>query len=117
MEVMFGLSTVEKRVELCVKRKIYVVSSGTKALFRKKHKLLIMLLSFPPRACRLLSEASSSSSELSDARSEAATLVELLEDRQAALTGTLDSQFAEMRASVWQSEDSLQASVQVGAWG
>jgi len=64
------------------------------------------------RACRLLSEASSSSSELSDARSEAATLVELLEGRQVALTGTLDSQFAEMRASVWQSEDSLQASVQ-----
>jgi MoxR-like ATPase len=60
------------------------------------------------------SSSSSSSSELSDAKSEATTLVELLEGRQAALTATLESQFAEMRASVWQSEDSLQAAVQVG---
>jgi MoxR-like ATPase len=66
------------------------------------------------RACRLL-EASPSAADAAEAAAEAATLVELLEGRQAALAAALDGQFPELRATVWQSEASVQAAVQVRA--
>ena len=50
--------------------------------------------------------------ELEEARSEAATLVEILESRQAGLVTTLEGNFPELRATVWQSESSVQAAVQ-----
>jgi hypothetical protein len=40
-------------------------------------------------------------------------LVELLQSRQAALAATLEGAFPELRATVWQSEASVQAAVQV----
>lgn len=44
--------------------------------------------------------------------------MELLEGRQAALAATLEGAFPELRATVWQSEASVQAAVQVrGAAG
>lgn len=70
----------------------------------------------PCRACRVL-EQSPDSTEASDALSECVTLVELLEGRQAALTATLEGQFPELRATVWQSEASVQAAVQVREQG
>ena len=45
-------------------------------------------------------------------RGEAAQLVELLSLRQAGLAATLDGAFPELRASIWQSQDSVQAAVQ-----
>ncbi|KAI8473622.1 MAG: AAA domain-containing protein [Monoraphidium minutum] len=63
------------------------------------------------RACRLL-ESTPSAADAAEAAAEAATLVELLEARQAALAAALDGQFPELRATVWQSEASVQAAVQ-----
>lgn len=60
---------------------------------------------------------SSSSSEAAELAGECATLVELLEARQAALAATLDGAFPELRATVWQSEASVQAAVQVRCRG
>ncbi|GBF89830.1 hypothetical protein Rsub_02534 [Raphidocelis subcapitata] len=63
------------------------------------------------RACRLL-ETPPSAADAAEAAAEAATLVELLEARQAELAATLEGQFPELRATVWQSEASVQAAVQ-----
>eukprot|EP00878_Enallax_costatus_P007732 GHUV01008093.1.p1 GENE.GHUV01008093.1~~GHUV01008093.1.p1 ORF type:complete len:282 (+),score=113.63 GHUV01008093.1:347-1192(+) len=63
------------------------------------------------RACRVL-EQSPDSAEAADTLAECSTLVELLEGRQAALTATLSGAFPELRATVWQSEASVQAAVQ-----
>ena len=38
--------------------------------------------------------------------------MEILESRQAGLTGTLDGSFPELRTTIWQSEASVQAAVQ-----
>ncbi|KAK9817098.1 hypothetical protein WJX72_009532 [[Myrmecia] bisecta] len=62
------------------------------------------------RSCRILE--SQNQEELPDAREEAASVVELLEMRQASLATTLDGQFPELRNSIWQSEASVQAAVQ-----
>lgn len=66
------------------------------------------------RACRLLAEEPGSP-EMADARSEAGTLVELLESRHAAITYSLDGAFPELRDTTWQSEASVQSAVQVRA--
>ena len=50
--------------------------------------------------------------EAAEAHSEARNLVELLELRAGALAQELDGGFPELRASVWQSEASVQAAVQ-----
>ncbi|WIA29519.1 hypothetical protein OEZ86_012019 [Tetradesmus obliquus] len=63
------------------------------------------------RACRVL-EQSPDSAEAADALAECGTLVELLQGRQAALAATLEGAFPELRATVWQSEASVQAAVQ-----
>lgn len=58
--------------------------------------------------------------ELEETRQEAASVVELLDLRQGGLAQTLDGGFPELRTSVWQSEGSVQAAVQVcpcfGCW-
>lgn len=59
-------------------------------------------------------EQSPDGAEASDALGECSTLVELLEARQAALAATLEGAFPELRATIWQSEASVQAAVQVG---
>ncbi len=64
------------------------------------------------RACRLLEAKGSAGDELAEAVSEADVLVGLLEERQAALTAALEGAFPELRATVWQSEGSVQAAVQ-----
>ena len=66
----------------------------------------------PRRSCRVL-EQSPEGAEAADALGECSTLVELLEARQAALAATLEGAFPELRATVWQSEASVQAAVQV----
>lgn len=58
-------------------------------------------------------EQAPDSAEAADALAECATLVELLQGRQAALAATLEGAFPELRATVWQSEASVQAAVQV----
>lgn len=58
-------------------------------------------------------EQSPDSAEAADALAECGTLVELLQGRQAALAATLEGAFPELRATVWQSEASVQAAVQV----
>ena len=50
--------------------------------------------------------------ELEEARGESATLVEILESRQAGLVATLDGSFPELRTTIWQSKPSVQAAVQ-----
>lgn len=52
---------------------------------------------------------------MTDARSEADTLVSLLEARHAAICYSLDGGFPELRDTVWQSEASVQGAVQVRA--
>lgn len=66
----------------------------------------------PCRSCRVLEQAPEGA-EAADALAECSTLVELLESRQAALAATLEGAFPELRATVWQSEASVQAAVQV----
>jgi hypothetical protein len=61
-------------------------------------------------------EQAPDSSEAADALAECGTLVELLQSRQAALAATLEGAFPELRATVWQSEASVQAAVQVTRW-
>jgi MoxR-like ATPase len=63
------------------------------------------------RSCRVL-EQSPDGAEAADALTECSTLVELLESRQSALAATLEGAFPELRATVWQSEASVQAAVQ-----
>jgi hypothetical protein len=58
-------------------------------------------------------EQSPDGAEAADALAECSTLVELLEARQAALAATLEGAFPELRATIWQSEASVQAAVQV----
>lgn len=58
-------------------------------------------------------EQSPDSAEAADALAECSTLVQLLEARQATLAATLEGAFPELRATVWQSEASVQAAVQV----
>lgn len=58
-------------------------------------------------------EQSPEGAEAADALAECSTLVELLEARQVALTATLEGAFPELRATIWQSEASVQAAVQV----
>lgn len=53
--------------------------------------------------------------ELEETRREAAAVVELLDLRQGGLAQTLDGDFPELRTSVWQSEGSVQAAVQVSS--
>lgn len=60
-------------------------------------------------------EQSPEGAEAADALAECSTLVELLEARQAALAATLEGAFPELRATIWQSEASVQAAVQVSA--
>ncbi|KAL4425569.1 hypothetical protein ABPG75_009585 [Micractinium tetrahymenae] len=62
------------------------------------------------RACRVLEAANPQ--EVEEARRECASLVELLDLRQGGLAATLDGGFPELRATVWQSEASVQAAVQ-----
>lgn len=50
---------------------------------------------------------------MEETKREAAQVVELLDLRQGGLTQTLDGGFPELRNSVWQSEVSVQAAVQV----
>jgi MoxR-like ATPase len=58
-------------------------------------------------------EQSPDGAEAADALTECSTLVELLEARQAALAATLEGAFPELRSTIWQSEASVQAAVQV----
>jgi hypothetical protein len=58
-------------------------------------------------------EQAPDSAEAADALAECGTLVELLQNRQAALAATLEGAFPELRATVWQSEATVQAAVQV----
>lgn len=58
-------------------------------------------------------EQSPEGAEAADALAECSTLVELLEARQAALAATLEGAFPELRSTIWQSEASVQAAVQV----
>ena len=51
--------------------------------------------------------------DMEETKREAAQVVELLDLRQGGLTQTLDGGFPELRNSVWQSEISVQSSVQV----
>ncbi len=51
--------------------------------------------------------------ELEETRREAAAVVELLDLRQGGLAQTLDGNFPDLRTSVWQSEGTVQAAVQV----
>ncbi len=51
--------------------------------------------------------------ELEETRKEAAAVVELLDLRQGGLAQTLDGNFPDLRNSVWQSESTVQAAVQV----
>lgn len=62
------------------------------------------------RACRILEN--NSKDELAEARTECASLVDLLELRHASLSATLDGNFPELRHTIWQSEASVQAAVQ-----
>ncbi|KAL4438050.1 hypothetical protein ABPG77_004271 [Micractinium sp. CCAP 211/92] len=62
------------------------------------------------RACRVLEAANTQ--EVEEARRECASLVELLDLRQGSLAATLEGGFPELRATVWQSEASVQAAVQ-----
>jgi len=64
------------------------------------------------RGCRVL-EQGPGSTEAADALAECVTLIELLEGRQAALAATLEGAFPELRTTVWQSDASVQAAVQV----
>jgi hypothetical protein len=50
--------------------------------------------------------------ELAETRTEASQLVELLDLRQGGLTATLEGGFPELRATAWQSLQSVQAAVQ-----
>lgn len=49
---------------------------------------------------------------MAEARRECASLVELLDLRQGGLAAALEGGFPELRATVWQSEASVQAAVQ-----
>lgn len=62
------------------------------------------------RACRVLEGADAQ--EVAEAVKECASLVELLDLRQASLASTLDGNFPDLRDTVWQSEASVQAAVQ-----
>lgn len=65
----------------------------------------------------ILKPAAADSAEVGEALSEAGMLVELLSERHADLAAALEGQFPELRATVWQSEGSVQAAVQVrGRW-
>jgi len=50
--------------------------------------------------------------ELAEVQQEGASVVELLQQRQAGLAATLGQQFPEMRNTTWQSESSVQAAAQ-----
>lgn len=50
---------------------------------------------------------------MEETRREAAAVVELLDLRQGGLAQTLDGNFPDLRTSVWQSEGTVQAAVQV----
>ena len=50
--------------------------------------------------------------EVAEAAAECAALVELLELRQGSLAASLDGGFPDLRATVWQSEASVQAAAQ-----
>ncbi len=66
------------------------------------------------RACRVLDEAVAGA-EADEVAAEAETLCELLAARHAALAGTLAWDFPELRVTLWQSDASTQAAVQVRA--
>ena len=50
--------------------------------------------------------------ELAEVQQEGASVVQLLQQRQAGLAATLGQQFPEMRNTTWQSESSVQAAAQ-----
>lgn len=50
--------------------------------------------------------------ELAEVQQEGASVVQLLQQRQAGLSSTLGQQFPEMRDTIWQSESSVQAAAQ-----
>ena len=50
--------------------------------------------------------------ELAEVQQEGASVVELLQQRQAGLSSTLGQHFPEMRNTIWQSESSVQAAAQ-----
>ena len=50
--------------------------------------------------------------ELAEVQQEAASVAQLLQQRQEALAGTLGQHFPELRSTAWQSESSVQASAQ-----
>ena len=50
--------------------------------------------------------------ELAEVQQEGASVVQLLQQRQAGLSSTLGQQFPEMRNTIWQSESSVQAAAQ-----
>ena len=49
---------------------------------------------------------------MAEVQQEGASVVELLQQRQAGLAATLGQQFPEMRNTTWQSESSVQAAAQ-----
>jgi len=61
----------------------------------------------------VFADVAGASHEVQEAANEAGVLVSLLEERHAALAGSLGAGFPELRASLWHSEASVQASVQV----
>ena len=65
-------------------------------------------------AGRVLGAPAGASAESAEALEEARTLVGLLSERHAGLAAALEGQYPELRATVWQSEASVQAAVQVG---
>ncbi|DBB08177.1 TPA: hypothetical protein ACH3X3_008361 [Trebouxia sp. C0006] len=62
------------------------------------------------RSCRILENKDQQ--ELAEVQQEGASVVELLQQRQAGLAATLGQQFPEMRNTTWQSESSVQAAAQ-----
>ena len=63
------------------------------------------------RACRILEDVAAGD-EVAEAQREAASLVELLDMRQAGLAATLDGDFPELRSTVWLSEAAAGAAAQ-----
>lgn len=63
-------------------------------------------------ACKLVSISVVWLQELAEVQREGASVVQLLQQRQEALAGTLGQHFPELRSTAWQSESSVQAAAQ-----
>ncbi|GMH33679.1 hypothetical protein BSKO_01513 [Bryopsis sp. KO-2023] len=62
------------------------------------------------RACRVLDNPTDT--EIAEATEEVSALVKLLEARHGGIAQTLDGEFPDLRATIWQSEGTVQAAVQ-----